>query len=109
MKLNRFIPFLLLFVCTFSFAQKEINVKGKVVEDGTAIPLEYATITFKTSDNTIVTGGITDEKGNFNIKTPINGMIKVVRKTTTQSQNLTLVFRTGPTIEGAMNSIMANR
>lgn len=54
-----------------SFGQKDITVSGKVIETDTSIPLEYATITFKTtSDNSIVTGGITDTEGNFSIEVP---------------------------------------
>ncbi|MBV7268039.1 TonB-dependent receptor domain-containing protein [Winogradskyella luteola] len=62
----------LLFVCfTISIvsAQKKVKIEGTVVEDGTNIPLEYATITFNTTtDNSIITGGITDGKGKFSVE-----------------------------------------
>ncbi|UAB75253.1 TonB-dependent receptor domain-containing protein [Mesoflavibacter sp. SCSIO 43206] len=62
--------FILLFT-TLIFAQneKEITVKGKIVDANTQTPLEYATIVFtSTTDASDVTGGITDTKGNYNIK-----------------------------------------
>ena len=62
--------FILLFT-TLIFAQneKEITVKGKIVDASTQTPLEYATIVFtSTADASDVTGGITDTKGNYNIK-----------------------------------------
>lgn len=69
MKLS--VLFTSLFCVLFSistFAQSEIKVTGKVIEKDTQQPLEYATIAFKsTKDNSIVTGGITNEKGEFNI------------------------------------------
>ena len=62
----------ILFGTLLAFAQKEVKVKGKVIEEGSNYPLEYATITFKkVTDNTIVTGGITDTEGKFNINVPI--------------------------------------
>ena len=62
------LPFLLLLVFNFSFSQKDVTVKGTVVEQGSNYPLEYATITFTSkSDNKTVTGGITDSEGKFNV------------------------------------------
>ena len=63
-----YLPFLLLLVFNFSFSQKDVTVKGTVVEQGSNYPLEYATITFTSkSDNKTVTGGITDSEGKFNV------------------------------------------
>lgn len=66
------LPFLLLLAFfNLSFAQKNITVEGTVVEQDSKIPLEYATITFKTKpDNKIVEGGITDGNGNFKVELP---------------------------------------
>ncbi|UPT71415.1 MAG: TonB-dependent receptor [Flavobacterium sp. JAD_PAG50586_2] len=51
-------------------ASKTVTINGKVIEKNTALPLEFATITFHNpSDNTIAAGTITDDKGNFTIKT----------------------------------------
>lgn len=44
-------------------------VKGKVVDQNTGAPVEYANIIFyKMRDSTLVTGGITNEKGEFTIE-----------------------------------------
>lgn len=49
----------------------QISVSGSIVEKGSDLPLEYATITFRNpSDQSVVTGGITDENGKFNIEIP---------------------------------------
>lgn len=49
---------------------KTITVSGKVIEKKTAAPLEFATITIQnSSDNKIIAGTITDDKGNFSVKT----------------------------------------
>ncbi|XMO86093.1 outer membrane beta-barrel family protein [Algibacter sp. AS12] len=61
-----------LFFTQFSFAQKsegkDVNISGVVLDKETNLPLEYATIAFfSKAENKIVTGGITDIKGLFNI------------------------------------------
>ncbi|WP_310557144.1 outer membrane beta-barrel family protein [Flavobacterium sp.] len=63
---------LLIFALCFAnlfFAQetpKSISISGKVIEKKSKIPLEFATITFlNSSDNKVITGAITDNKGNF--------------------------------------------
>jgi len=57
-----------------TFAQnnrnQDITVKGLVVEEGTNVPLEYATISFLDTNNQIVTGGITGIDGTYNITVP---------------------------------------
>jgi outer membrane receptor for ferrienterochelin and colicins len=66
---------LLVFVFFFSaiaFAQspeaKKVKVTGTVIEKTTKQPLEYATVTFLLPNNTkVVSGGITDNKGQFAI------------------------------------------
>lgn len=49
---------------------KQITVKGKILEEGTNYPLEYATVSFTDKSGKIVTGGITDTEGKYNIKVP---------------------------------------
>ena len=50
---------------------KDVNISGKVIDQETKEPLEYATIAFfSKQQNKIVTGGITDAKGNFSIPVP---------------------------------------
>ena len=56
----------------FGFAQrpeqKEVTISGHIIDKETQQPLEYATIAFfNKRQNKIVTGGITDAKGYFNI------------------------------------------
>ncbi|MCW8981899.1 MULTISPECIES: TonB-dependent receptor [Altibacter] len=64
---------LLLLVATATvFSQRAENngpvtVSGKIIEDGTNIPLEYATVAFIDQNKNIVTGGITDIDGNYAI------------------------------------------
>ena len=51
----------------FSFAQ-DLKVSGVILESETNQPLEYATVAFyNPDDNSVVTGGITDAEGKFNI------------------------------------------
>ncbi|NEW78378.1 MAG: TonB-dependent receptor [Gelidibacter sp.] len=47
---------------------EKIALTGKVVDKDTKQPLEYATIVIKSLDGKIITGGITDAKGEFNIQ-----------------------------------------
>lgn len=48
---------------------KKINISGKVIDSETNAPLEYATVAFfSKKQNKIITGGITDLEGNFNIE-----------------------------------------
>lgn len=71
----KFINNLLFTIILFSFAtaqaQNEITVTGKVIDKDVNQPLEYATVTFfSKKENKIITGGITDLKGNFSIPVP---------------------------------------
>ncbi|RAR46372.1 outer membrane beta-barrel family protein [Flavobacterium lacus] len=68
-----FFILLVLSISTLTFAQrpepKKIKVTGKVIDKSSTQPLEYATIVFQSVRNPdIVTGGITDAKGEFNIE-----------------------------------------
>lgn len=65
--------FTLFFILTSNLisAQDEVSVTGVVMDKDVNQPLEYATIAFfSKSENRIVTGGITDLEGKFNIKVP---------------------------------------
>lgn len=67
------IPLLILFSFFFSissFAQSQIEVTGKVIDDSSGSPLEFATVIFIDSGDTMVNGGITNHDGEFNIKVP---------------------------------------
>ena len=49
--------------------RQKATLKGKVIDELSGEVLEYATITlFSQRDSSMVTGGITDEKGNFLIE-----------------------------------------
>lgn len=66
-------PLLILFSFFFSissFAQSQIEVTGKVIDDSSGSPLEFATVIFIDSEDTMVNGGITNHDGEFNIKVP---------------------------------------
>lgn len=63
------------FSITFLFAQKTndentINITGKVIDKQTNVPLEYATIILKEAKTKNIYGGITNDKGIFDIKIP---------------------------------------
>ncbi len=46
----------------------QVTVTGKILEEGTNAPLEYATVAFINAEGKIAGGGITDEKGNYDIE-----------------------------------------
>ena len=75
MKKLKFILTLLFLAVTFlNFAQnrpemKKVLVSGKIIDKTNKQPLEYATITLQnTKKATDVTGGITNAKGEFELK-----------------------------------------
>ena len=69
MKNKIIIAVLTLLVSLTTFAQrpdsKKVTISGKVIEKGTNLPLEYATIVFENAITKQLSGGITDENGNF--------------------------------------------
>jgi outer membrane receptor for ferrienterochelin and colicins len=73
-KSTHFFLFLFLSFSITTFAQrpepKKIKVTGKIIDKSTSQPLEYATIVLQSVKNPeLVTGGITDSKGEFSIET----------------------------------------
>jgi hypothetical protein len=63
----------LLFATTSFFAQRPgndtpVSITGKIVEEDSNLPLEYATVAFIDKDNKIVNGGITDANGVYQIQ-----------------------------------------
>lgn len=46
----------------------KVRITGKVIEQQTKQPLEFATVTILSPENTTVTGGLTDSAGNYNIE-----------------------------------------
>ena len=84
-----FLMMLLLLFSVSTFAQQgawkgkggakvEITLKGKVLNRGTKVPLDYATVSLFKEDKTLADGTITDEKGRFSITTePGNYYVEV--------------------------------
>ena len=81
--------YILLTTCAFLFSlniqaqrpspgeEKEVIVSGKVIDEDSKEPLEYATVAFFSKrQNKMITGGITDIEGNFSIPVP-SGMYDV--------------------------------
>lgn len=73
MRMRIFRYFLLFILISFkAFATnatpfEKVSIFGKVIDNDTKQPLEYATIIVKSLQGKIITGGITDNKGTFNI------------------------------------------
>lgn len=62
--------FYFLIATTFSFSQynpetKQVSITGTILEKGTNLPLEYATVVFEDTKTKQLTGGVTDFDGNF--------------------------------------------
>lgn len=67
----------MLCITTLAFPQKtnqsqkkNFEVSGKIIEEGTNAPLEYATISFLDANNNVITGGITGIDGTYSIEVP---------------------------------------
>ena len=69
MNTKKLLLVLSLFISTIVLAQrpeaKKITISGKVIEKASNQPLEYATVIFENATNKQLSGGITDENGNF--------------------------------------------
>ena len=66
---------MLLLITSISWAQnpnsKTVTLKGRILEQSSDLPLEYATYVLqKSADQSMVTGGITDEQGRFQVDVP---------------------------------------
>ena len=74
--------------------QRSITIKGKVLEQDSEIPLEFATLILQsTADTSKVTGGITDENGAFEIETApgvYNVIIEYISYNSYRSENVQL-------------------
>ena len=79
MKKHSFTVFIFLFFISFTYSQSpykgaeftnQFNLFGKIIDEEGGEPLEYATVTILSAvDNKVITGGITDKNGIFNIPT----------------------------------------
>ncbi|MDG5491883.1 TonB-dependent receptor [Psychroserpens sp. SPM9] len=71
MKLKFHLLILTFLISALGIAQQDITVSGTVIDSEDKIPLEYATISFfSIKENKVITGGITNEKGIFEISVP---------------------------------------
>lgn len=62
---------LALFISSFTYATKKVNISGKIVDQTTQSPLAYATVTvLNSATKEMVAGEATDESGVFKIKIP---------------------------------------
>jgi hypothetical protein len=60
---------LLLFFISFSFSQNTINIKGKVIDETTKLPIESATVYVTSAkDSSVIDYTITDKFGKFDFK-----------------------------------------
>ena len=61
--------FCLILISSFSFAQKTISLKGKIIDEHTKLPIESATVYFSSvKDSTVVDYTITNKLGYFDFK-----------------------------------------
>ena len=76
MKLLLTLPLLLLFSMVLgqnanqSGERPDVTITGQIIEKDLNVPLEYATVAFIDPEGKIITGGITDSKGNYSILVP---------------------------------------
>jgi outer membrane receptor for ferrienterochelin and colicins len=97
-----------LFITVAAFAQRpqggapggpKVKVTGKLIEQDTKLPLEFANVVIQTPANVIVNGGLTNEKGEFSLEVPAGTYnikfdfisfkpVVISNKTITQDTNL---------------------
>ena len=65
-----FVAFAITFLSVFSQKPQnnQISITGNIIDSNTKEPLEYATVVLNNIETKQLSGGITDEKGNFTIK-----------------------------------------
>lgn len=72
MKVGRFLLLLMLIISSVSVyaqRQKSVEIKGTVVEEGTSIPVEQATIRLlSVKDSTLIDGAASEKNGSFTLK-----------------------------------------
>ena len=79
--LKNFVLTLFLFLTTMAFAEGTSVpcITGKVIDNDTGQPLEYATVRLFTQDSVFVSGVITDMKGSFSIQAPQGNYIVTIQ------------------------------
>jgi outer membrane cobalamin receptor len=69
--MNKLLFTIALLLFTVIVKAQNNTIKGQILEKGTNLPLEYATVVFKdTTDFNNINGGITDASGNYEISVP---------------------------------------
>ena len=76
--MRKFLRLALILFCFNTYSQtpgneniKTVTITGKVLEEFSNIPLEYATLVLQSIENpSVLNGGITDAKGNFSVDIP---------------------------------------
>lgn len=71
--MTRHLILILLAVLALPLAAQERKITGTILDKDSKEPIEQATIQLLKSDSTYVGGALSDEKGNFTLKTPANG------------------------------------
>lgn len=73
----RFLIVFFFFSPTFLFAQKAIQLEGRISERHSNEVLPFASIRFFDHNQNMITGSTTDEDGNFSVKIPFSDYLKV--------------------------------
>ncbi|MGY6559329.1 MAG: TonB-dependent receptor domain-containing protein [Nitritalea sp.] len=67
---------LLFFITSYTLAQDQLRLRGKVVDAGSGDPLEFANIALLApADSTLITGSMTELDGTFDFNVPAEGYI----------------------------------
>ncbi|RYJ42411.1 outer membrane beta-barrel family protein [Flavobacterium beibuense] len=72
-KIQSALLILLLLTSFISFSQGKpgnVTISGKLIDQETKQPLEFATVTIQTTDNNTVNGAMTNEKGSYSVQVP---------------------------------------
>jgi outer membrane receptor protein involved in Fe transport len=83
MKNNFFIIFLMFFsIDVFSQRSEQdieiVILKGKVIDQATSMPMEFATISLYSADSVLIGGGLTEPDGSFEIESQVKKMYLIV-------------------------------
>ena len=71
--MKKIILLALLTVMTMTAMAQNRTITGRLVDKGTKEPMVQTTVQLLTTDSTFVTGGVTNEKGEFSINAPKSG------------------------------------
>ena len=60
--------FLLLVILSFQSVAQSFTLAGRVLSEGSALPVEYATVTVLSRDSVVLTGALTDSAGYYRVE-----------------------------------------